>query len=142
MGAPFSDPLADGPVIQEASERALKGRLPLGDILALAKRVRSKSQIPLCLMGYYNPIFSFGRERFIREAREAGVDGVIIPDLPRKRTGNWSAWQRPRILRPYSFYPPTSSVERIKYISRLSTGFIYYVSLTGVTGRARGCLLI
>ncbi len=138
LGVPFSDPLADGPVIQEASEQALKRKLNLRDILALVRGVRKTSQIPLCLMGYYNPIFSFGRERFVREAREAGVDGVIIPDLPPEEDKELVSLAKAADFKTVFFLSPTSSIERIKYVSRLSTGFIYYVSLTGVTGARQG----
>ena len=138
LGVPFSDPLADGPVIQEASERALKRKIALRDILALVKRIRSKSQIPLCLMGYYNPIFSFGRERFVNEAVKSGVDGVIIPDLPPEEDRELVSLAKEADFKTIFFLSPTSSVERIKSIIRVSTGFIYYVSLTGVTGARQG----
>ena len=138
LGVPFSDPLADGPVIQEASERALKKRINLRDIFALVKRIRQKSSIPLCLMGYYNPVLSFGRERFVREAREAGVDGVIIPDLPPEEDRELVGLAKDADFKTIFFLSPTSSLARIKSISRVSTGFIYYVSLTGVTGARQG----
>ena len=118
LGVPFSDPLADGPVIQEASERALKKRINLRDILALVKRIRQKSPIPLCLMGYYNPIFSFGRERFVREAREAGVDGVIIPDLPPEEDRELVGLAKDADFKTIFFLSPTSSLARIKSISQ------------------------
>lgn len=138
LGMPFSDPLADGPVIQEASEQALKRKSALRDIFALVRRIRKTSQIPLCLMGYYNPILSFGRERFVNEARKAGVDGVIIPDLPPEEDRELVSLAKTANFKTIFFLSPTSSIERIKYISRVSTGFIYYVSLTGVTGERRG----
>lgn len=135
LGVPFSDPLADGPTIQEASSYALKRqRVNLPAIFSLVRGIRKKSQIPLCLMGYYNPIFSFGQVRFVKEAFDAGVDGVIIPDLPPEEDKWLVNLARKQDLKTIFFLSPTSSIERIKHISKVSTGFIYYVSLTGVTG--------
>ena len=82
LGVPFSDPMADGPVIQEASQAALKHKVNLNDILRLVKTVRKTIQIPICLMTYYNPVFCFGEKKFVQQAKSSGVDGVIIPDLP------------------------------------------------------------
>ncbi len=134
LGVPFSDPLADGPMIQEASAYALKKKINLHHIFSLVKRIRAKSQIPLCLMGYYNPVFSFGQVNFVNEAIVSGVDGVIIPDLPPEEDLWLVSLAKKASLKTIFFLSPTSSLERIKYISKVSTGFIYYVSLTGVTG--------
>lgn len=134
LGVPFSDPLADGPIIQEASSYALKKKINLKDIFFLVKRLRRKSQIPLCLMGYYNPIFSFGQDRFVAEAINAGIDGVIIPDLPPEEDERLVSLAKRSGLKTIFFLSPTSSSGRVAYISKVSTGFIYYVSLTGVTG--------
>jgi len=134
LGVPFSDPMADGPIIQEASRGALKTKINLNDILNLVKEVRIYSQIPLCLMTYYNPIFCFGDERFIKASRESGVDGVIIPDLPPEESKAFMRLANNYGLDVIYFISPTTSLKRIRYISRISQGFIYYVSLTGVTG--------
>ena len=134
LGIPFSDPLADGPTIQEASTCALKKKVNLPVIFSLVRSLRKKTQAPICLMGYYNSIFSFGRARFVAEAISSGVDGVIIPDLPPEEDLLLVSLAKKAGLKTIFFLAPTSSVERIKYISKISSGFIYYVSLTGVTG--------
>lgn len=134
LGAPFSDPLADGSIIQSASNYALKNKVNLDTVFSLAARIRKKSQIPICLMGYYNPILSLGDSRFVEEASRAGIDGVIIPDLPPEEAGGLIAASKKKDLKTVFFLSPTSVLERIKFISRISSGFIYYVSLTGVTG--------
>lgn len=134
LGVPFSDPLADGPVIQESSQEALKRKVNLDAILDLVKRVRRKTEVPICLMAYYNPIFCFGEERFCVKARACGVDGVIIPDLPPEEAGPFIRSANKHNLDVICFISPTTSLKRIKYIAGVSKGFIYYVSLTGVTG--------
>jgi len=134
LGVPFSDPLADGPVIQESSEAALKKHVHLRDILNLVKRVRKAVDIPLCLMTYYNPIFCFPQERFVKSAKTAGVDGVIIPDLPPEEGSSLIRAANKAGLDIICFLSPTTTKERIKFISKVARGFIYYVSLTGVTG--------
>lgn len=134
IGVPFSDPMADGPIIQEASQAALKKGININDILRMVKRLRRKTEIPLCLMTYYNPVFCFGEEKFIRQAYRAGVDGVIIPDLPPEEGTSLLRLARRFGLHTVFFLSPTSPASRTKIISRLSSGFIYYVSLTGVTG--------
>ncbi|MEW6101731.1 MAG: tryptophan synthase subunit alpha [Candidatus Omnitrophota bacterium] len=134
LGVPFSDPLADGPVIQESSEEALKHKVNIPLILKLVKDIRRHSGVPICLMTYYNPVFCFGEERFTKEARQAGVDGVIIPDLPPEEAGSLIRYAGKYGLATIFFLSPTSSIRRMKLISKASKGFIYYVSLTGVTG--------
>jgi tryptophan synthase alpha chain len=135
LGVPFSDPLADGPTIQEASSYALKRqRVDLSAIFSLVKRIRKRSDIPICLMGYYNPIFSFGQARFVKQAVACGVDGVIIADLPPEEDKWLVKLARKQDLKTIFFLSPTSALKRIRHISKISTGFIYYVSLTGVTG--------
>ena len=134
LGVPFSDPLADGPIIQEASQSALKKNTHLIDILNLVKRVRRQTEIPLCLMTYYNPIFCFGEEKFTRKAKDVGVDGVIIPDLPPEEGKPFIRYANEVGLDTICFLSPTSTTKRIKSITREAKGFIYYVSLTGVTG--------
>ena len=134
LGIPFSDPLADGPVIQAASSAALKKGVNFPRIFSLVRSLRKRSQIPLCLMGYYNPVFSFGQVNFVKEAIDAGVDAVIIPDLPPEEDPWLVSLSKAAGLKTVFFLSPTSSLQRIEYISKISTGFIYYVSLTGVTG--------
>ncbi|OGX23426.1 MAG: tryptophan synthase subunit alpha [Omnitrophica WOR_2 bacterium RIFCSPHIGHO2_02_FULL_45_21] len=134
LGIPFSDPLADGPIIQAASNYALKKKVHLPAVFSLVRSLRKKTQIPLCLMGYYNPIFSYGQVRFVSEAVKAGVDGIIIADLPPEEDSWLVSLARKQGLKTIFFLSPTSSIKRLKYISKVSSGFIYYVSLTGVTG--------
>jgi len=135
LGVPFSDPMADGPVIQEASQGALKKNTHLIDILNLVKKARKRANIPICLMTYYNPVFCFPDKKFITKAKESGVDGVIIPDLPPEEGKDFIKAANKAGLDTICFVSPTSSVKRIKLVSRVSRGFIYYVSLTGVTGQ-------
>lgn len=137
LGVPFSDPMADGPVIQEASQESLKKNTHLVDILKLIKKVRKSVSIPICLMTYYNPVFCFPEKQFITKARESGVDGLIIPDLPPEEAKALIQGARRAGLDTIFFLSPTSSVKRIKLISKVSSGFIYYVSLTGVTGERK-----
>jgi len=134
LGVPFSDPMADGPIIQEASQRALEKGVNLNDILNLVKTVRKDIDIPLCLMTYYNPIFCFGEERFVKKAAADGIDGIIIPDLPPEEGNSFIRLANKFSLDTVFFLSPTSTPSRIKFVSRVSRGFIYYVSLTGVTG--------
>ncbi|MDD5196168.1 MAG: tryptophan synthase subunit alpha [Candidatus Omnitrophica bacterium] len=134
LGVPFSDPMADGPVIQAASQEALRKNTHLVDILNLVKKARKKTEMPICLMTYYNPVFCFPDDKFILEAKKSGVDGVIIPDLPPEEGKGFIAAAKGRGLDTICFLSPTSSKKRIKLISRVAQGFIYYVSLTGVTG--------
>jgi len=138
LGVPFSDPMADGPVIQEASQKSLKKGTRLIDILNLVRRVRKSTQLPICLMTYYNPVFSFGEEKFAKAAVSFGVDGVIIPDLPPDEGFKFIKICNKHGLDVISFIAPTTSKTRMKYISKTARGFIYYVSLTGVTGARSG----
>jgi len=134
LGVPFSDPMADGPVIQEASQEALKKNTHLVDILKLVKRARKRAEIPICLMTYYNPVFCFPESKFIEQAKASGVDGVIIPDLPPEEGRDLIKAAKAAGLDIICFLSPTSSTKRIKLIAKAAQGFIYYVSLTGVTG--------
>lgn len=134
LGVPFSDPLADGPVIQAASEHSLKKGTNLVKILDLVKKLRKDIVSPICLMTYYNPIFCFGEKHFVDKAIAAGVDGVIIPDLPPEEAKEFIRYANDHGLANICFLAPTSSPARIKTISKVAKGFIYYVSLTGVTG--------
>ncbi len=134
LGVPFSDPLADGPTIQASSQRALKNRITLKKVLKLVKDLRKSSDVPLALMTYYNPIFRYGQDKFIRDAVQAGLDGVIVPDLPPEEARVLTGLARKHKFDIIFFLSPTSSLNRIKLIAKASKGFIYYVSLTGVTG--------
>ena len=134
LGVPFSDPLADGPTIQKASERALACNTTLDKVLSLVADVRKSSEIPIVIMTYYNIIFKYGEERFVDEATARGVDGVIVPDLPPEEAKDFIRFSRAKGLDTIFLLAPTSTERRISLISKKSTGFIYYVSLTGVTG--------
>lgn len=137
LGVPFSDPLADGPVIQASSQRALKRGVTLKKILAAVRRIRRKSSVPLLLMTYLNPPAHMGIERFARAARDSGVDGVIIPDLPPDEGKDISRVFRKQGLDLVYLLAPTSTAARRKFITRASRGFVYFVSVTGVTGARR-----
>jgi tryptophan synthase alpha chain len=134
LGVPFSDPVADGPTIQVSSERALKRGTRLKDIIAAVGELRKKTQIPIVLMGYYNPILKYGVKKFVSDCMKAGVDGAIIPDLPPEESGELISASKVKGFATIFLLSPTSTIERIKLISRSSKGFIYYVSLTGITG--------
>jgi len=134
LGVPFSDPMADGTIIQEASQYALERRVHLQDILNLVKKVRPDVDTPICLMTYYNPVFCFGEEKFARVAVTSGVDGVIIPDLPVEEGKSFIRLMNRFDLDVILFLAPTTTLKRMRLVSRLARGFIYYVSLTGVTG--------
>jgi tryptophan synthase alpha chain len=134
LGVPFSDPLADGPIIQEASRYSLKQGTNLVKILDLVKQLRRHTSLPICLMTYYNPVFCFGDKFFVDQAKACGVDGVIIPDLPYEEAREFSRYANQKGLANICFISPTSSEARIKAILKIARGFIYYVSLTGVTG--------
>jgi len=137
LGVPFSDPMADGPVIQEASQFALKRKVNIEKILRMVKAVRKEIDTPICLMTYYNPVFCFKEEKFVKESLRSGVDGVIIPDLPPDEGESFMRLCRHLGLDTICFISPTTGDKRIEFISRLARGFIYYVSLTGVTGARR-----
>jgi len=134
LGVPFTDPLADGPTIQRAAERALKNGVTLKKVIAIVKDLRQKTKIPLVLMTYYNPVFKYGEERFIADAKDAGVDGVIIPDLPPDEAGEFIRLAKNAAIASIFLLAPTSTEDRIKKVASASTGFIYYVSITGITG--------
>jgi tryptophan synthase alpha chain len=134
LGVPFSDPLADGTTIQRASQRALNNKTKLRDILKLVYDLRKKTEIPIVLMSYLNPVFKYGLKEFAKTCRRMGVDGVIIPDLVPEEAEEWLRVARLNKLSTIFLAAPTSPLERIKKIAGKSTGFLYYVSLTGVTG--------
>lgn len=134
LGVPFSDPIADGPTVQRASERALSHNISLEHILDMVFNLRQKTEIPIALMSYYNPIFSIGETEFCKRAQDVGVDGVIVPDLPPEE-GQPLLDVAPKYnISTIFLVAPTSSSDRMELIGSVSTGFIYGVSLTGVTG--------
>jgi tryptophan synthase alpha chain len=134
LGVPFSDPIADGPVIQQAAERALRSGTSLRTILPMVTRLRIRTQIPLVLMAYYNSIHAFGHERFCHEAAQAGVDGLIMPDMPPDEAGPLKGPAAAAGIQLIFLLAPTSTAERRAFVARQSQGFVYYVSLTGITG--------
>lgn len=134
LGVPFSDPLADGPKIQKASLRALKNNTSLRDIIGLIRDIRRDSQIPLVIMSSYNPILKYGEERFIRDVIESGLDGVIIPDLPPEEGEGFIRESESAELNLILLIAPTTPHKRAKFIAEKSRGFIYYISLLGITG--------
>ena len=137
LGVPFSDPMADGPVIQRSGERALKHGVGLGDVLHLVAEFRKQdAATPLVLMGYANPIEAMGTARFVAAAREAGVDGVIVVDYPPEECADFAQLLRAQDIDPVFLLAPTSSDKRIHDVARVGSGYIYYVSLRGVTGAA------
>ncbi len=138
LGAPFSDPLADGPTIQKAAIRSLKHHTSIKDVLGLVSDIRKVSKIPLIIMTYYNLIFHYGEERFVQDAAAAGLDGIILPDLPPEEAGTLLPAAKKAGLDTIFLLAPTSTDDRIKAVSKVSQGFIYYVSLTGVTGSHLG----
>lgn len=135
LGVPFSDPMADGPVVQRAGERALKHRVGLADVLGMVQRFRQRdARTPVVLMGYANPVESMGIEAFTQAAKTAGVDGVIVVDYPPEECEEFSRLLRANDMDLVFLLAPTSTDKRIELVSRLASGYLYYVSLRGVTG--------
>lgn len=134
LGVPFSDPMADGPTNQRAAERALKSGTTLRGVLDMVKAVRASVPIPINLMGYYNPFFHYGLERFFRDAAEAGVDGLIVPDLQPDDAAEVRSYADAAGVATIFLIAPTSTPERLACVARESRGFVYAVSLSGVTG--------
>ncbi|HEU4367704.1 MAG TPA: tryptophan synthase subunit alpha [Methylomirabilota bacterium] len=137
LGVPFSDPLADGPVIQRAGVRALARGTSLARVLETVATLRARVRVPLVLFTYYNPVLAFGLKAFAQTAVDAGADGVIVPDLPHEEAEPLRAEAAPAGLDLIHLVAPTSTPARVKAIARHSRGFIYVVSLTGVTGERR-----
>ena len=138
LGVPFSDPSADGPVIQAAHERALAAGTTLKDVLAMVKGFRSADRdTPVVLMGYLNPVEAFGAEVFAKAAAEAGVDGVLTVDMPPEEAEPLGSLLRAKGVDPIFLLAPTTDDARIRRITETASGFVYYVSLKGVTGAAR-----
>jgi tryptophan synthase alpha chain len=134
LGVPFSDPLADGPVIQASAHRSLQNGTTLGKIIELVKDIRSQSQLPIVLMSSFNPVFVYGQAKFVEDAVNAGADGVILPDLPPEEAGEFLGFANAKSLDTIFLLAPTSTPDRIQMVGEASKGFIYYVSLTGTTG--------
>jgi len=135
LGFPFSDPLADGPTIQAATQRALKHRPTLEAFLEFVAGLYEREYpLPIVVMGYYNPFFRFGLSRFAREARKAGLCGAIVPDLPLEEARPWLREARRKGLASIMLAAPTTPPERLERLARASSGFLYYVSVTGITG--------
>lgn len=134
LGIPYSDPVADGPTIQRASGRALAGGVTLEKILSMAKRLRKRTQVPLIMMTYYNPVYVAGLDSFVEKAALAGVDGLIIPDLPVEEAHTLKMAADKKNVHLIFMAAPTSTPERIARIAELSRGFVYCVSVAGVTG--------
>ena len=135
IGMPFSDPMADGPSIQLSSQRALKSGMNLNKCLSLIKIFRERnSHTPIILMGYYNPIYKFGKEKFIKNCIELGVDALIIVDLPPEEDDEFYFEAEKNNLSMIRLVTPTTDEERLKKILLNATGFVYYVSITGITG--------
>ncbi len=134
LGVPFSDPLADGPTIQRASERALKSGTTLAGVIELARRIRQSSQVPTVLFSYYNPILQMGLETFARTASEAGADGVLATDLTPEESDDYRRILAAHHLDTVFLGAPTSTDERLAKIAAVSSGFLYLISRTGVTG--------
>jgi tryptophan synthase alpha chain len=135
LGVPFSDPMADGPVVQRSGERALKHGVGLKDVLALVGQFRDQDKAtPIVLMGYANPIEAMGIEKFAAAAKAAGVDGVIVVDYPPEECVEFSALMKRNDVDPVFLLAPTSTKKRIEEVARSGSGYLYYVSLRGVTG--------
>jgi len=134
LGMPFSDPAADGVAIQRASERALRGGMTLKKTLECARAIRARTAVPLVLFGYYNPILAYGEDALCSEAAAAGVDALLVVDLPPEEIGSLLAAAKRHGLSLVPLVAPTSSPKRIELAASVADGFLYYVSLTGVTG--------
>ncbi|HYL47245.1 MAG TPA: tryptophan synthase subunit alpha [Candidatus Limnocylindrales bacterium] len=134
LGVPFSDPVADGPTIQRASERALKAGTTLSGVIDLVRRLRARTQVPLVLFSYFNPILQMGLEKFAEEASAAGADGVLVTDLTPEEASDYRRILQARGLDTIFLAAPTSTDARLKLIGEASTGFLYVISRTGVTG--------
>jgi tryptophan synthase alpha chain len=134
LGIPFSDPIADGPVIQAASMRALAKGTTTRDVFAIARTIRSRSDIPLIAFSYLNPVLRYGPAAFARDAKAAGIDSLLLTDLPHESAAELRAAMHAEELGTVFLLAPTSTDTRIRAIDRASDGFVYYVSTTGVTG--------
>jgi len=137
LGVPFSDPMADGPVVQRASEGALKNGIGLSDVFRFVREFRQDDPVtPVVLMGYANPVERIGQETFVRKAHEAGVDGVLIVDYPPEESERFAALMKAHEMDTIFLLAPTSTEIRMEKIGKIASGYVYYVSLKGVTGAA------
>lgn len=137
LGMPFSDPMADGPAIQMSSQRALKGGQTMIKTLEMVRRFRkADAETPLVLMGYYNPIYVYGNERFLKDAKEAGVDGLIVVDVPPEADDELCIPAMSHGLNFIRLATPTTDAKRLPAVLKNTSGFLYYVSITGITGAA------
>lgn len=134
LGVPFSDPTADGPVIQRSSGRALKAGVNLGKVLEMARELRRTTEVPIVLFSYYNPILNYGPGRFYTDARAADVDGVLVVDLPPEESAEMTSQWTGNELALIRLVAPTTPPERMAAIAEKASGFLYLVSMTGVTG--------
>ena len=134
LGMPFSDPLADGPIIQESSQKAIKNGVTIQWILDTVAEIRQQSEIPLALMGYINPILKYGLKEFMSNCREVGIDGLIIPDLPPEEAEEYIAGVRENGISPILFVAPNTTDKRIREISEMAGDLIYCVAILGITG--------
>jgi len=134
LGVPFSDPVADGPIIQRASERALKHGTNLSGVLEVARQIRAQSKAGLIIFSYLNPILQFGLDKFCAAAKEAGVDGALVTDLPVEEAADYLKAMKAQKLAPVFLAAPTSTDERLRDVARNSRGFVYAISRTGITG--------
>ncbi len=138
IGLPFSDPIADGPTIQAASQRALDSGMTVPKALEIVRKIRRRTpDLPLILMTYYNPILHYGLERYAADAREAGADAHIVTDLTPEESDEWRRVSQTNGLDAVFLLAPTSAADRIKIVAQISSGFVYFVSRTGVTGARR-----
>lgn len=134
LGVPFSDPMADGPVIQRASERALRNGVGVAEVLSVVTDARREMDVPIVLFSYYNPLLQYGAERLCRDAKRAGVDGMLVTDLAPEEAGEFAATLRAHELDLIFLVAPTSTDARLRRIAERASGFIYAVSRAGVTG--------
>src|SRR5262249_41468181 len=134
IGVPFSDPIADGPTIQRAAERALASGTTVEDCIGVAEAVRTRSDAPIALMGYVNPVLAYGADRFFKRCGQAGVDALILPDVPPEEAGPICAAAGQNGVGTVFLLAPTSTEKRWEAAFRHATAFIYFVSITGVTG--------
>ncbi len=134
LGMPFSDPIADGPTIQMSSEAALRNGITVGKTLSIAAEVRKRTDVPMVFMGYANPLYAYGLERFFAESLRAGIDGVIIPDMPLEESAEYLELASEHAINPIFLAAPTTPDDRIKELDSVSKGFLYCISVTGVTG--------
>jgi len=134
LGIPFTDPMADGPVIQRASERALRHPFGIGEVLQIVAEARQKTEVPIILFSYFNPLMQFGVEKLARESKQAGIDGVLVTDLVPEEAVEFAAVLKQHDLDMIFLIAPTSTDERLKLVAERASGFIYAVSRAGITG--------